>query len=519
VNNKRFVSDSIAFSAISALAVATTGALNLSIAIRFGAGSQADAFFLAYTVPGLVAGAMSTAMRLVLVPSFVRLVEDHRPAAAWRIILTIGMVGLLVWSVVALAGVIAAPLYIGALSSSISPGAQQLAIQISRWIFVIIPLTWLAGFVQAVLNSQRRFVLPLTAEFFANVVALSLIFTMGRRMGIMIVGLSFIAKAVLQIGLSALGLEWETRALGSVGATSYRSEIWTPLQALTVRLGAALLRQSSATVERFWSAFLDTGTVSSLSYAQMGVNMLSKVFSNSVATVLLPALSQTAWRSGKERQEATGDAMRLALFLTVPVAAFCAAFSYPVGRIVLAFSDTRPALVVLMSRLFAIYALRVPTLALISVLLAPFYALEDVRTPIWHMVLILGINLILDVLLFRVAGVYGFPLAAVLADAVSIARAFWLQKRVDVRYSIRSLGRDLTVILAGTGVAVLVASALYRGQTLLVGGKTGAQIISLGFATLLGGVTYLVTTRAAGMPEAVLVTTAAKTVCTKVLRR
>ncbi len=519
MNSKRFVSDSIAFSVISALAVATTGALNLSIAIRFGAGSQADAFFLAYTVPGLVAGAMSTAMRFVLVPSFVRLVEDHRPAVAWRIILTIGMVGLLLSSVVALAGIIAGPLYIGALASSIPPEAQQLATQISRWIFVVIPLTWLAGFLQAVLNSQRRFVLPLTAEFFANVMALGLIFTLGRRMGITIVGLSFIAKMVLQIGVSALGLEWVTKELGLVGATGYRSEIWAPLRGLTARVGAALLRESSVTVERFWSASLDTGTISSLSYAQMGANMLSKVFSNSVVTILLPALSQTAWRNGKDRQDATGEAMRLALFLTVPVAAFCAAFSYPGGRIVLAFSDTRPALVTLTSGLLAIYVLRVPTLALIAVLLAPFYALEDVRTPIQHMVLMLGVNIVLDVLLFRVVGVYGFPLAAVLADVVSIARAFWLQKRVDIQYSIRGLGRDLAKILAGTGVSVLVASTLYHRQPLLIGGKTGAQIISLGFVTLLGGVIYLVTTRAAGMPEAILVTTAAKTACAKVLRR
>jgi peptidoglycan biosynthesis protein MviN/MurJ (putative lipid II flippase) len=346
-----------------------------------------------------------------------------------------------------------------------------------------------------------------------------LIFILGRRTSIAIVGLSFVVKVVLQIGVSAFGIEWVTRKVGSVVATGYRREIWTPLRGLTARLGAALLRQSSVTVERFWSASLETGTISSLSYAQMGANMLSRVFSNSVATVLLPALSQAAWRNGEERQNTTGDAMRLTLFLTVPVAAFGAVFSYPGSRIVLAFSGTRAALVMLTSRLLALYALRVPTLALISVLLAPFYALEDVRTPIQHMVLMLGVNLTLDVLLFHVVGVYGFPLAAVLADIVSIARAFWLQKRADVHYSIRSLGRDLTMVLAGTGVAVLGALALYHRQTQLIGGRTGDQIISLGLATLLGGVIYLVTTRAVGMPEAILVTTTAKTVCAKLLRR
>jgi len=506
-DSSKTVSDTITFSLVGGLAVTSTSALSLSIAIRFGAGYQADAFFLAYSVPGVLAGAMATAMRLVLVPSFVRLTEEHCLVTAWRIISTISIVGLVLWLIAASAGVIGGPLYMKAFAPSITLAARQLAVQISRWVFAIIPLTWLSELLRALLNSQRRFLLPLAGECFANVLAISLIVGWGKRTGIIIVGPGLVVKMLTQIAVSALGLGLATKDVWPIMTVNYGHEIWSVLRGLAVRWAGALLRQSSIAVERFWAAHFGVGSVSAVSYAQMGVNNLSSIFSTSVATVLLPVLSQATWRRHEGHHSTTTDALRLALFLTAPVAAFSVAFSYPACQIIFAFSDTSSTLVNLASRLFAIYALRIPTIALISVLLAPFYALEDVWTPVKHMALMLGVNLALDVLLFSIMNVYGFPTAAILTDMLSIARALWLQQRIGVRHSIRNLGRDLTIILMSTGVAVLIALAThFCGIHIIKADKVG-QFITLGLAVIWGGAVYLVATRAAGIPEARLVMT------------
>jgi putative peptidoglycan lipid II flippase len=514
----QIVSDSIAFSLASGFAVASKSALHLSIAIRFGAGDQADAFFLAYALPGVLATALATAVRVVLVPLFVRLTEEHRPATAGRIMSTIGMVGLALWSIVALAGTMVSPLYIKVFAPSATLGAQQLAVKVSRWIFAIIPLTWLSEFLRAALNSQRRFVLPPAAESFANALALGLILGLGQRTGIMIVGIGFIAKMVVQTALSACGLKLIPGGIRPAVAAQHRREIGSAVRGLGIRLGGALLRESSTTVERFWSALLEVGTISALSYAQMGTNLLSNVFSTSVATVLLPGLSRAAWREQKNGRSGTTDALRLALFLTAPIAAFTIIFSQPVCQIVFSFSGTGQALVTLTARLLSIYALRIPTIALIALLLTPFYALEDTGTPVKHMALMLGINLALDGLLFPVLGVYGFPVAAVLTDLLSTARGFWLQQRVGIKYSLRDVGRDSATVLACTGVAVLITMAIrYGGAHVIEVGFIG-QFVLLGLTAVVGGLAYLAVSRAIGIAEAQWVTAMAQQVLRQILK-
>jgi putative peptidoglycan lipid II flippase len=280
-----------------------------------------------------------------------------------------------------------------------------------------------------------------------------------------------------------------------------------------------MLRQSSVAVERFWAAALGVGTVSALSYTQLGTNMLSKIFSTGVATVLLPILSQSICRQGEKQGSENADALRLALFITAPVTAFSTVLSYPVCQIVFMFSDTDSALVTLTSRLLAVYALRVPLLALLSVLLAPFYARGDVGTPVKHMMLMLGVNLALDFLLFRRVAAYGFPIAAVLTDTLSVARAFWLQKRAGIRYHGRSLGRDLATILTSAGVAVLIVLALYSSQIRLIEGGVGSHVLFLGLAVMLGGLVYLVTAHRMGIPEARQVGVMIRTTCARAMKR
>jgi len=508
VDRRKIAGDSFVFSLVNAFAVVSTTTLNLSIAIKFGVDYQADAFFLAYALPGVLVGAMATAMRVVLVPTLVHLEERHRSTTAYRLISTICVVGLALWLVVALFGVIGGPFYIKLLAPSLPAAAQQIAAQISQWIFIVVPLTWLAEFLRAQLNAQQRFILPLVGESLANIVAVGLVLGLGKHSGIMIVGLGFITRGLIQIIVSASGLGLTLLDMRPTTVSSHRHEIWSVLRGVAIRLTGSLLRQSSITIERFWSAPLGIGAVSALSYAQMGTNVQSNIFSTGVATVLLPKLSRTV-SARKQREEHRGtmtDVLRLALFLTAPVAAFNIIFSYPLCQIILASSNTSPELVILTSRLLAIYALRIPTFAWLSVLLTPFYALEDIWTPVKHMLLMLGINLVLDMLLVQAMNVYGFPIAAVLTDILSIARAFWLQGRLDVRCSFPRLRRELTIILTSTGIATVFALVVRYYGIYIAQTKGLGQLVNIGIAAISGTIVYFAASYLAGIPEARLVT-------------
>lgn len=508
IDDGRTVKDTVAFSLVNLLAVGSASVLNLSIAMKFGAGEEVDAFFLAYAVPGALVGILIATMRVVLVPSFVRLTEEQPATTARRIIATIGLVGLILWLVTAAAGILGGPLFIKTFAPSVTLATRQLTIQMNRWMFATVPLTWLSEFLQALLNSRRRFILPPVGECLANILAIGLVLGLGRHTGVVVVGPGFVTKTLIQVVVSALGLKLTLKNVWPGLTLSHKHEIWSVLRGLAIRLSGALLRQSSPTVERFWSANLVAGTVSALSYAQMGANILSRIFSASVATVLLPTLSQEMLKQPHSRRKATTDALRLTLFLTAPVTAFSIIFSHPICQAIFASSGTHSTLVNLTSSLLAIYALRIPTIALISVLLAPFYALEDVWTPVKHMTLMLVVNLALDALLFPMLAVYGFPVAAVLTDMLSVARALWLQRRTGISSPVRSLRRDLIAILMSVGIAVLISLAAYSSGVRAI--KTGqvGQLVMSGVAAVLGGVVYLAAAHAARIPEARLVTIA-----------
>jgi len=498
--------DSLGFSFLSALTVVSNAAVNVSIAIRFGAGHEADAFFLAYTIPGIVAGMLATTMPVVLIPAFVHLGEKHSLAVARRIISTIGAGGLVLWIIVACAGMAGGSLYVKALTPSSPADAQRLAVQIGQWMFAMVPLAWLSEFLRALLNSQRRFLLPLAGGSLANLLASGLILGLGKRTGIIIAGPGFILKTLLQIAVSAWGLRWMAKDMWPLLTADHRRLVWPVFRGLAIRFGGALLRETNVTVERFWSANLGTGLLSALSYAHSGANMWSNFLSASVATVLLPALSHAVGKRQDEYRNVTTDALRLSVFLTVPAAAIGIVLSRPICDVIFGFSDTSSTSLALVSKLLAIYTLRVPTLSLISVLLAPFYASEDVWTPVKHMTLMLGVNLALDVLLFPLLGIYGFPTAAILADLVSIARATWLQWRIGIRHPFRDLGRDFAIMLAGAGLTVLAALTAYRAQDHVIGTGMIGRLIILGVASLVGGVVYLLAMRVTGIPEAESVT-------------
>ena len=501
MDSREFLGDSIAVSLAKGLAVASAVVLNLSIALQFGVGHQADAFFLAYAAPGALAGAMATAVRVALVPSIVRLFKEQ--PEDWRILPTLGLIGFLFWVTVAVVAILGRESYVNIVPPSITSAAERLTLQITKWVFVLIPLTWLVEFLRALLIAQQRFVLPLVGECVANLLAICLILIVSRNRGIVIVGVSFIAKMLVQATVSVLGLERNTRALWPPVALGHGKRIYSALSGLAVRLGGSLLRQGSTIMERFWSASLKVGTLSALSYAQMGSNMLSTVFSTSVATVLLPTLSYSAHKLHENHAGTSADAIRLVIFLTAPVAGLGIVFSYPICQAIFALNDTPAASVTLTSRLLAIYALRTSSLALIAVLLTPFYAHGDVWTPVKHMILMLAINLALDLLLFPYFAVYAFPVAAIITDGLSIGRGFWLQRKINIQHSARKLGRDSAVILVSLGTALVLATAIRDWGTRIAHEGIG-QLVLVTVTAGFGVTVYLMATYVAGVPEAAM---------------
>jgi putative peptidoglycan lipid II flippase len=146
-------------------------------AALFGASSQLDAFYVAYTLANLsrqmlAEGALSAAFVPVFSQSLVQRGKEkasHLARQALWILLVAG-------TAVVFAGVILSPFLVKIMAPGFDSVKASLAISMTQWMFPFLILVSLAALAMGVLNSLDSFFVPAIAPALSNVVYLLILF-------------------------------------------------------------------------------------------------------------------------------------------------------------------------------------------------------------------------------------------------------------------------------------------------------------------------------------------------------
>ncbi|MDX3643626.1 murein biosynthesis integral membrane protein MurJ [Streptomyces sp. MB09-02B] len=281
-----------------------------ALSYLFGAGSETDAFLVAWTVPEFAATLLiEDGLAFVLVPAF-------SVAVARR---ARGGVGDPVRSLVAstlprltLAFVAAALLLIvGApyLVEALAPGLPnpRLAVDCTRLTGTCALSFGLAGYCSAALRAHRRFVAPAAIYVAYNVGIITAMFVLGGRWGVRAAAVGVAVGGVLMI-LTQLPsllrqLRRKERAPQEPGALAEADgDPIRPVEfaLISTVLLFALCRQSQVLIERFLGSTLPAGAISHLNYAQK-VAQIPMTFSLMLCTVTLPVVAQAMAEGDTER--------------------------------------------------------------------------------------------------------------------------------------------------------------------------------------------------------------------------
>jgi putative peptidoglycan lipid II flippase len=150
---KGFVHQSAASSAAALVAMLAGLLIDVALALRFGAGRETDAFFVAARIPiGISALLMSVATQS-LVPIFTRERAEGGPVAlssfVSKVLTAVVLAGLSLW---ALASVLAGPL-VAVTAPGLSASQRDLAASLIPVMFLVVPLVAAAETVRAALNA------------------------------------------------------------------------------------------------------------------------------------------------------------------------------------------------------------------------------------------------------------------------------------------------------------------------------------------------------------------------------
>ncbi len=478
---------------------------DVAIAHAFGTRLAADAFFVAFRIPNLLRRLFAEgALTVAFVPVFTETLRKD-PGEARQVSHASFTFAAAILVVVSLLGIALSPLLVRltAWGFTADPEKFDLTVFLTRVMFPYILLVSLAALAMGVLNSLKHFGAPAASSIFMN-------------LGIIAGAIWFahwVEPPVLGLALGALvgGLLQFAIHLPFLARYGYWPRLrWNPAHPALRRImgmmvpsayGAAVY-QFNVILITFLASFLPTGSVSYLWYADRIMEFPLGIFAVSLATVILPTLSDHAAAKDLEAlKETFRFALRMIFFVTIPAAGGLVVLSGEIIRVLFQHGSFGPISTAATSWALVCFAIGLPFISAVRVTSNAFYSLQDTRTPVKIANLSVVVNVILSLILM-------FPLRhSGLALAVSVASLFnFVMQVVGLRRKVGRLG--LKKILKGvveTTVATLLMGLFLWGLKLLPlwPEREGIlpQVARLGIHVVAGMTVYLAAGFAMRMEE------------------
>ncbi|MFD8520666.1 murein biosynthesis integral membrane protein MurJ [Streptomyces capillispiralis] len=296
-SSRRFLARAALVTASLSIAGSLLGLVrDQSLARLFGAGSDTDAFLVAWTVPEIAATLLiEDGLAIALIPAFSMAlarrargvpgdpVRDLVRATLPRLCLAFAAVAALVAA--------GAPYVVRVLAPGLSD--PRLAVDCTRLTAISLLAFGLAGYCSAFLRAHRRFFAPAAIYVAYNTGIVAAMFLLGGEWGVRsaAVGVAVGGCLMVAVQLPSLWRQLASRAPAPAGAGADAEGRPVRLALIAAVLLFALCRQSQVLVERFLASSLPAGAISHLNYAQK-VAQIPMTLSLMVCTVTFPVVAR-----------------------------------------------------------------------------------------------------------------------------------------------------------------------------------------------------------------------------------
>ncbi len=317
----------------AALLLRVFGMLNqIVVTTRFGAGATMDAYFVASTLPILLATLLSTSVESSVIPVFTQVRAQGKVQAStlFSTLLNLLFLGTAMLTLVML---IFRDQLIHLSAPGLDPFRAALAGGLAPFIFPVLLLMVVISFLECILNAEGQFGWPAYAGLLVPLTTAILVLLLGRSNGVVILSIGMLAGLCLQLCVVIV----RARRAGLV----YRPSMDLRNPALRTILAIAwvapfsiLISQASTLVDQAFASSLSAGSISALNYSLKLVSVFTGVIFISVGRAAVPYLSRQASRND---MKAFKETLRFYLWIvgigTTVLAALMLVLAHPLVRI------------------------------------------------------------------------------------------------------------------------------------------------------------------------------------------
>lgn len=441
------------------------------LAMFLGAGPVQDAYQIAFRLPNMFRRLFGEgALNAAFVPLFTSRYEKEGQKSA---LLLAGQAFslLLTWLVLL---TVVAELVMPWLITLIAPGFHHggserfaLAVQLTR---ITMPYTVLicgAALIAGILNGRHYFNIASAAYISFNIVGIAAIIlgaTLGPNYVASISAWGITVSGVVQLG----GLLWAAKRVGLAPALSLPTlsrDITLLFKRMVPGLIGSGVTQMNLTIDTIIATLLPTGSISWLYFADRVNQLPLGVLGSALGTTLLPLFTRhVAHNDQGAMQSSLNKALNYALLLSLPATMGLLALAPAIMAVLFGYGHFSSADVLHSSEALRAYALGLPAFIVIKLFAPAFFAEGDTATPVRIGFITLGLNLILNLLLYRHLAHIAPPLSSAISAGVNVGLLAWiLHKRHIFHPTTRSISRSARIFVA----ALFMAGWSLGGEWLL----------------------------------------------------
>jgi putative peptidoglycan lipid II flippase len=485
---------------IATLASRVLGVARESVsASYFGASAAKDAYEVAFRIPNILRDLFAEgAMTAAFVPAFTRILHERGREHAWRLGNLVINALLLMTGAVAVIGILfAAPITsVIAPKFAAVPGKLELTTLLTQVMLPFLTTVAVAVAMMGMLNSLGRFFIPSLSPAMFNVATIVCAIGLVPLMVYMDwPPIMAIAIGTLLGGVGQMAIQWP--ALRREGFR-YRALIDfkdPELRQILRMIGPGTLGVAAVNINVLVNTYLaagQPGAVSWLGYAFRLMYLPIGLFGVSIATAVLPELSRHAAAGDHAAiRRGVSSAIRLMLMLNVPAMIGLMLLAEPIVALLYERGQFTGADTSATAAALRFYAPGLLGYSIVKIASPTFYSLGNSRTPVVVSVASVAVNLLLNIVLFRVMGFRGLALGTAIAAIFNASTLLWLLRGrlgglEEARIAMAFVKITGAAVVMGA-VAVLVArqlDALMPGSGELIRAARVGLVIGAALLTL-----------------------------------
>jgi putative peptidoglycan lipid II flippase len=375
------------------------------ITLLLGTSFAADAYVLAYRIPNLFRRLVAEgSMTASFIPVFTSYMREKSKEEVWDFANRLFWTLSLVVAVITILGMVFSPVVVQLFSGENIARAE--AVDLNRIIFPYLFFIALAALAMGILNCFHVFGLPAATPVLLNVA--TILFSVGAvwhyvgdpakslAIGVLVGG---VLQFLIQVpSLVRRGMKF------TFGISFSHPAIRDVARLMIPRLFGIGIGQINLLIDtRFATAArMPHGSLAALYVADRVMELVLGGYAIAVATAILPMMShQAAAKDFESLKRTLSFSVRIVAFITIPAALGLMILREPIIRVLFQHGQFVAESTRLTARALLYYAVGLPALASVKLIVPAFYSTRDTKTPVIVASISLIINIVLNVVFLQ----------------------------------------------------------------------------------------------------------------------